>query len=62
MQSNSDLPIVQNRPRSSATKRIKMLSFLHASGTRDLMMSFATESILSAAVRFAVGDPTAKNI
>jgi len=39
-----------------------MLSFLHASGTRDLMMSLATESTLSAAARFAVGDPTAKNI
>jgi len=39
-----------------------MLSFLQASGTRDLMMSLATESTLSAAARFAVGDPTAKNI
>ena len=55
--SSINLPIVQNRPRSSATKRIKMLSFLEASGTRDLMTSLATDSILIAAMRFAVGDP-----
>ena len=55
-----DSPIVQNRPSSSATNRIKMLSFLEASGTRDLMTSLATDNTLIAAARFAAGDPTVK--
>lgn len=55
-----DSPIVQNRPSSSATNRIKMLSFLEANGTRDLMTSLATDSTLIAAARFTEGDPTVK--
>ena len=57
-----DLPTVQNRPSSSATKRIKMLSFLDASGTRAFIISLATERTLRAAVRFAFGDPKMKRI
>ena len=57
-----DLPTVQNKPSSSATKRIKMLSFLDASGTRAFIISLATERTLRAAARFAFGDPKMKRI
>ena len=57
-----NLPIVQKRPRSSATIRIKMLSCLQASGTRALITSVAMDSTLRAAARFAAGFPTSKSL